>query len=126
MLELYDQKRNRINIKEVLKPVISRITVKRDKGAIILLLRGKNFVGKRVFYVIDDTTMIFQSESPNTFVTIFPSSLNIELKQKSVSRKGKRMKIKFKVKKEEELINAVLVISTPRGIVSKEFVVKPK
>ena len=115
--------------KVVSKPIISRIRVRKNKEAILLYLRGKNFVGRKIFFNENNTTMYLEkpSKNPETYATVFPSDLGLVLIERAVSEKREAMKLKFKLTKNlNAKIMAVLVIATPRGIVSKRFVLRSK
>jgi hypothetical protein len=63
---------------------------------------------------------------PHTAITIYPSNVNIQLEKIMISKNGKRLKIKCKIPvKTTGAVNAILVIATPRGIVSQHFQIKP-
>lgn len=114
-------------IKEVLKPEINRIFLLRDNGTLTLILKGKNFVGKKIFFKDGDITSFLEKSKndPITQVSVLPSNLNLEIQERKVFNKGIIMRVKLKL---PQIIpkntNVVIVISTPIGITSKSFVIK--
>ena len=116
-----------ITIKNVSKPIITRIRTKLRKEKVIIALRGKSFVGRGVFLQQDDERRFVYNppHQPHTTITIYPSNLNLDLAKRATSKRGKRMRIKLKTsEKIKGRINAVLIIATPRGIVSEHFQIK--
>lgn len=114
--------------KNVGEPVISRLSVKKSSDEIVIDVSGRGFVGRKMFYEDGNTTKYVENpkDSPNTFVTVFPSSLNPEVVKTVVSSGGGNAKIKLKLQEKlQEVARAVLVIATPRGIVSRQFDLKP-
>ena len=122
-------KGNGIDTEIVSKPKISNIKIHKSHSEIIFELKGKNFVGQKIFLDKNGETTFIESapDNPNTFVTIFPTKLNLELIKRVVSSKKTSMRIRFKSPLPlEESTNGILVISTPRGIISKQFKLNPK
>lgn len=114
-------------LKDVFKPEINRVFLLRDDGAITLILRGKHFVGKKIFYKNGELTSFLEKSKndPITQVTILPSNLDLKIIERRVLDKGRTMKIKLKPPQIlKRKVKAVLVISTPSGITSKSFVIK--
>ncbi len=93
-------------------------------------LRGNDFVGRKILLRQGDGSIRFpqnQQGDPNTSITVYPSSLNLQVIKRSVSLNGKVMNIILRAPQEiTETKSVVLVIATPRGIVSKGFVISPK
>lgn len=113
--------------KTIQNPSIERIEVTRDNESISLLVRGKNFVGRTIYLEEDNKLKYIENDpkNPHSFVTIFPSTLNPQMLERVVSKDKTQIKIKFKLSQEIGVkTNAILVISTPRGIASKSFVIK--
>ncbi len=112
------------------KPVILRLkSHNKDSHKIKLSLRGNNFVGRKIVFEENGAVkfLIQPLHHPNTSVTVYPTGLNLELKRSNVLHNRKSMRIKLRsAEKITGIVPAVLVISTPRGIVSKEFVIRPK
>ena len=116
------------------KPVINNLFSTVLNKKMNLILRGKSFVSRQIFYNSEDSSggaeELFVANSdipdPHTAITIFPSSLNAKIVKKVVRKNGKFMKVfvEFPDKITKE-INAVIVVITPKGIVSKSFVIKP-
>ena len=112
------------------KPVISRLKSHTETShKIKLRLRGDSFVGRRVVFEENGVVqfLIRPRNDPNTSVTVYPRDLNLELRRSSVVHNRKIMRIRLRsTEKITTPVNAVLVIATPRGIVSKEFTIRPK
>ena len=109
------------------KPAITSITKSKTDQTISLLVKGKNFVGNKVQLTtsLNDTVSLKSLRGPQTSATIFPSNLNIQINKLSVTKNGSQAEIKLTIP--EGLTgktNAVLVITTPRGIISKSFTLK--
>ena len=113
--------------KNISKPLISRIRTKVINKKLTVFLRGNNFVKRGIFLQQDDRRNFILNplHDPHTTITVYPSNLNITLEKRVVTRNGRRMKIKLKMpKKIGQTTNAVLVIATPRGIVSQHFQIR--
>lgn len=122
-------KKNGIDTKAISKPDISNIIVRREKNQISLSVTGRNFLSKKYLLERNGVTEVIQNKDakPNTFITIFPSNIKPEIAKNVVSNNRKLIKIKFKTNESiEEKTKAVLVLSTPRGIISKQFTINPK
>ena len=129
-LDIATFKSSGADVKFISKPRISRVSVKKNKkkDTISLTVKGKNFVGSTFliqegenFNLIENTVA-----SQSTVVTLFPSSLNARLTKVSVSKGGKRLKVKYDLPGDvEDKIKASLVVSTPAGTTSKLFNIKP-
>ena len=122
---------NSIKTKKIIeKPVISRLKSHTETShKIKLRLRGDSFVGRRVVFEENGVVqfLIRPRNDPNTSVTVYPRDLNLELRRSSVVHNRKIMRIRLRsTEKITTPVNAVLVIATPRGIVSKEFTIRPK
>ena len=119
---------NNRTTKPVFAPIISRVSATADGETITLNIRGKYFIGKAYFFEDKNSTKFVAnpSNSPNTTVTVFPSSFNLEAKEVSVSASGEFLKVKLTspdgLKGRSDI---VLVISTPRGSASKAFTLRP-
>lgn len=129
-IQVIDFFKTKIQNKKILigPPEISRLKVSRGNDNFIFHITGKSFVGRKIVYVEDNTTKFLETppDNPNTYVTIFPASLGATVNKRVVSENGKSMKIKITLgKKLQTKTTAVLVISTPRGIVSKKFILNP-
>ena len=126
------------NRKNIAKPVIRRIYVKKNGRRITLGIRGKNFVSRQMYYSsedsaggLPDSALIFlvnpDIPDPNTSVTLYPSVLDTKINKTVVKHRSKFMKIKFKLPENvNEKTKCVVVIATPEGIVSARFPVMVK
>ena len=115
-------------IKGIGKPRISRILTRNNEDGFDIIISGKEFVGRKMLYKSKDLTQYLESppDTANTFLTIFPSSLNAELLKIFVSKDRKILRAKFKLPdKIKNKTKAVLVVSTPRGITSHSFLIRP-
>ena len=110
--------------KPVFAPIVSRIVAVTDGETTTLNIRGKYFIGKAYFFEDKNSTkfVVSPDNSSNTIVTVFPSGLNLEVKDVSVSANGELLKIKFASPENlGGILDVVLVVSTPSGSVSKTF-----
>ena len=74
---------------------------------------------------INDAVSLKSSSGPQTSVTIFPSSLNIQTDKLTVTKNGNQLDVKFNTPSGlSGQTRAVLIITTPRGIVSKPFILE--
>lgn len=87
--------------------IISMLSATRRNKAIDININGKGYIEK------------------NTSITLLPSNLQASVKKLAVSKNGKHLsgRISF-VKNLKENTDLVLVIATPKGIVSKMFTLK--
>lgn len=109
------------------KPEIVNISEIKSDGSISLLIKGKNFVGNRIQVTTDlnDIINLNSLGGPQTTVTIFPSNLNMKAEKLNISRNSNQMEVKCPIAETPpEITDAVVVITTPRGIVSKQFKLK--
>jgi len=107
------------------KPIINSITESKSDQTITLIVKGKDFVGNKVRLTTNlaDIVSLKSLSGPQTTTTIFPSSLNIQIDKLSVAKSGNQLEIKFTAPETlTKKTNATLVITTPRGIISKSFV----
>lgn len=121
-----------LKTKRVSKPVITRISVSKVKSNVTLSIRGNDFLGKTFLYNDeenneDEGTLIENSDgTPNSTVSIFPSSLNAEIKKIAVLNGRKQIKINFSLPFAlDKKTKSIVVISTPSGTISKRFILKP-
>ena len=97
---------------DVPKPIINRVLFNKAQDTYILKIRGGGFVGGS-----KDLNVA------NTISTIFPSNLNISTENEVLSKDGKNITLKF-MSNINFSTNLVITIVTPRGIVSKSFILK--
>ena len=107
-------------------PEISKLKVLEKKDSITLSITGKNFAQEKIFVGDEETS---SQENLNTVVTVFPASAKLELEELSVSKSLLKtnlvIKAEFKIQEGvSKKINAVICVATPRGIVSKSFVIR--
>lgn len=122
-----------IKTKQIAKPLVTRLSINKSKNNIILNIRGINFLGRSFLYKDssvsdgDEGTLIKSPKGiSNSTVTIFPSSLKAEIKKITVSSNRKQMKVNFKLPLGlDKKTNSIIVISTPTGIASRLFTLKP-
>lgn len=113
--------------KTIGKPQIIKTSVVKNGRNITLNITGNNFAGNKVFILNGNEKTLFQTDnsSPNTSVTIFPSNLNVSMNLLSVSGNNKILTVKFNLSENiEKSVKSVISISTPRGIVSSQFILK--
>lgn len=120
------------------KPVIDELISRTFDKKLSITLLGSSFVSRQIYYSNQDSSgelpvfseLFFANPeipNPHTAVTIFPSTLNATVIKRIVRKNGKLMKIIVKFPEDiTEETNAVIVITTPVGIVSKSFVIKPR
>lgn len=120
------------------KPEIDKLISKASGKKMSLILKGKNFVSRQIFYTSEDSggglsgnEELFvinpDTPDPHTAITIFPSSLNAKVTKRIVKKNGKLMKVFIKFsKKITKRTEAVIVVVTPEGITSKSFVISPR
>lgn len=109
------------------EPQISRVNLFVRNRIGTLKVFGKYFVGRGFVYGDGNTTKVYVSpkQESNTYVTVLPSTLGINLKSRTVSKDGTILKSRFKASNSlRKGLKAVLVVATPKGIVSKQFVVE--
>ena len=114
---------------DITEPSIQRIKLQKKKETFTLNVRGRNFIGNE--YLIEENGNLTLIESqdglPNTFVTVFPAQLEAEVIQRKVTKSRKGLKVKFKLPEPVlEKTSAVLTVSTPVGVDSETFILKPK
>ncbi len=113
--------------KTIGKPQITKTSVVKRGRNVTLNITGNNFVGSKVFILNGNEKTLFQTSdgNPNTEATIFPSNLNISVNLLSVSDDGKSLTVKFNLSEDiEKSVRSIISISTPRGIVSTQFILK--
>ena len=128
-LEISVFKGKSIKTRQISKPLITRISISKIKTRVILNVKGDNFVGNSFLYKDKDNLDNFvqnPKNSPNTKITIFPSSLKADIKKVSVFNSGTEMKITidFPFSIVAQKTDAQLVVSTPAGIASHLFTLK--
>ncbi len=109
------------------KPLISSVIEAKSDQSVTLIIKGKNFVGNKVQAItnMEDTVSLKASSGPQTSVTIFPSSLNIQIYKLNVTKNGNQLEVKFNIPDTlTGKTNATLIITTPRGITSKSFILQ--
>ena len=110
-------------------PVIKRMFVKQSGNKVVVRLRGKNFVSRQLFYDPEGVDTYFKhnpNPDPITVSTVYPSNLESKLVERVVRKRGDLMRIEFKIsKRPNRTVNAVLIIATPRGIVTVPFKIRP-
>ena len=118
------------------KPEINKLSSRVSDKKMTLVLSGKNFVSRQIFYAGEDSSGGLIEElfvanpdipDPHTVINIFPSSLNAKVTKRIVTKNGNFMKIFIKFP--EKIIKrteAVIVVVTPNGIVSKSFTIRPR
>ena len=113
--------------KQISKPVISRVLVNRNSQTVTLQVKGENFIGRAFTFGDKNSTKFVVSPEnlSNTTVTLLPSSLNAQVKETSVSKSGNIIRINLTVSDDTDLTEATLILSTPLGTDSKQFVIKP-
>lgn len=121
--------RKAINGKERIigKPQITKTSVVKNGRNVTLNITGNNFAGNKVFILNGNEKILFQTDnsSPNTSVTIFPDNLNVSMNLLSVSGNNKILTVKFNLSENiEKPVQSVISVSTPRGIVSSQFILK--
>ncbi len=109
------------------KPEIVNISEIKSDESISLLIKGTNFVGNRLQVTTDlnDIINLNSLGGPQTTITIFPSNLNMKAGKLNVSRNSNQIEVKYPITGDSiEITDTVIVITTPRGIVSRQFKLK--
>lgn len=108
------------------EPSISRVSIKKISDSFFLTIQGKNFAPKNIIYSTKDSpNEKLESDSrSNTSVIILPSTLNIEIDETTVSKGNDSIKVKFKLADLKDDTDAVVIVTTPRGIASKPLILK--
>lgn len=108
------------------EPSISRVSIKKIGDNFFLTIQGKNFAPDNLIYSSKDSPneKIESDSSSNTSVVVLPSSLNIEIDETTVSKGNDSIKVKFKLTDLKDDTDAVVVVTTPRGIASKPITLK--
>lgn len=117
------------NNKELIEPKISKIEIVKQKKSFIFSVHGKNFAPNKITIITSSTgEKIFHTSSkefPNTAITLFPSDIKLKLLRLKVSKDGRLLRAKFvQVGEIKKVVKSILTIATPRGIVSKGFLLK--
>lgn len=113
--------------RNILKPTISKVKLRKKKKKVIIDVYGQNFVRGEILFQKNGQEVFEQGlkDSINTTVTIFPNSLNGNVHGVLVSNDRRSLKVKFSLlEKLQSDINAILVVATPRGITSHPFTIK--
>ncbi len=128
-LEISVFKGKGIKTKQISKPVVTRFSVNKTKNKITLDIRGNNFVGRAFLFKDSNNEDNFIENPPgmpNSTITIFPSSLKVEVKKVLILNNRTELKVIFNLPFDlDKKIDAVIVISTPSGIASRLFTLKP-
>ena len=117
---------------------IDKLLIRSSNGKkITLTLHGKNFVSRQIFYTSTDSSSGGLPENgesfvanpdipdPHTLLTIFPNDLNAKITKRVVKQRGKLMKVHIEFPENiTKTTEAIIVIVTPKGIVSKSFIIK--
>lgn len=118
------------NRRDLGKPIIKRVFVKKHGRKITLRIRGKNFINRQIFYDKNGSIIFLKNPhipDPNTEITIYPENLNSRIKKRVVRHKNRSLKIEFILPQNVNgKTEAVVVIATPEGIASAAFKIKRK
>jgi len=107
------------------KPSINRLSVKKSKDTFIVSARGKNFSPKNIIY-FNNSVQNESSDPENTRITILPSTLNTEILEVNFED-IEALNIKFTFPEAlKEATDIVIIVTTPRGITSKELTIDKK
>jgi hypothetical protein len=107
------------------KPSINRLSAKKDKDVFTVSARGKNFAPKNIIY-FNNSVQNESSDPENTRVTILPNTLNAEILEVDFED-IENLKIKFTFPEAlKEATDIVIIVTTPRGITSKELTIDKK
>lgn len=105
------------------EPAISRTSLKKLSDNFSLTLQGKNFTPNTIIYssLTSPSEKIESTSRSNTSIAIFPATLNIEIEDITISKGNDSIKIRFKLQDLKEDTDAVISVTTPRGISSKSI-----
>ena len=103
------------------------IIEKSDFSGSILTLSGKNFAGRKLTVFKDLNSVLLSSRKGfYTTISVFPTTLGIKAEVISVSKNGTKAKIQLDIPQDLPIStnDIVLTIATPRGITSKELLLR--
>lgn len=108
------------------EPSISRVFIRKLNDSFSLTIQGKNFAPKNLIYSSKDlpNEKLESASRSNTSIVILPNTLNIEIEEVNVSKGNDSIKVNFKLEDLKDDVDAVVVVSTPRGTASKPLVLK--
>lgn len=111
------------------KPKINKVFIRSNNEKYDLVLKGESFATRKIVFKENGLEHFIINEKdpdPNTSITLFPSDLNTQITFSRVLEEGKFMRIQFKLKQRiKDKTKVVLVLATPRGIVSRTFLLNP-
>lgn len=122
------KKRKGLETIDITKPFITRLNVARKGQKVTLTIRGLNFLGTSFLIERGSGTELIESTTgePKTFVSVFPTKIVSKIDKINVSSNRAILKAKFDLSEPiVKELKAALVISTPEGIATSLFSIKP-
>ncbi len=119
--------RSRNNSQDIGEPIISMVGIESSESNLSLMIHGRNFAPKNIFYSNDgfsnNNKKSFNAE--NTKITLFPSSISFSNSEIEIQKGFSLINALLNISNPNQETNIVLVITTPRGIVSKSLDISP-